>query len=95
MKNWGEDMNREVKIAGKIIQSWEDERSIHEEFENMVGGPNRAFRMVDIYRRAEQSASGNRFTIRKMPSVDEIFRDMARREGYSDKVIRFYLERVR
>lgn len=68
-----------------------DEQAAHEEFEQLVGGPERGFRLMRLYESARQSASGNRFTLQKMPSAEEIFRKRAKQDGYTDKQITAFL----
>ena len=69
-----------------------DEQKDTDKLERMVGGPERAFRLMRLRRRADQAASGDRFTLQKsMPSAEELFAKWAAEEGYSQKAIRFYL----
>jgi hypothetical protein len=82
-----------LKLAREVLG--ESEEDIHWKMTDMAGGPDRAFRLMNLYTKAQQSASGNKFTLRKMPSVEEIFHDRAREDGYSEKAIRFYLQKVR
>lgn len=65
---------------------------LHEEY---CGSIERAFRLMNIYREAQQAASGNQFTLRKLPSTEERFRSRAKADGYSDKAINHYLNHVR
>ena len=68
-----------------------DEQKDTDKLERMVGGPERAFRLMRLRGRADQAASGNRFTLQKMPSAEELFAKWAAKDGYSQKAIRFYL----
>mgnify|MGYP006271758857 CR=1 FL=1 len=65
---------------------------LHEE---LCGSISRAFRLMNIYREAEQAASGNSFTLQKLPGVEERFRTRAKSEGYSVTAINHYLNHVR
>lgn len=66
----------------------------NKELEEKIG-INRSFRLMQIYTTAVQSASGNKFTLRKLPSVEERFRKSALAEGYDLETINFYLDFVR
>ena len=62
----------------------------HEDFERMVGGPDRAFRLLRLYTASKEAASSREFTIRRMPTLMQIFRHTARDEGYTmDQIVAF------
>ena len=68
-----------------------DEQEATDQFEDMCGGPNNAFRLRDLYIKATQTASGNRSTTSKMPSSEELFHKFAKSNGFTDRQIDFYL----
>lgn len=70
------------------------EQQATDKLEQMVG-VDRSFRLMDIYRNCRSTASGNKFTLTKMPTVEELFRKFAKQEGYSDQVINHYLNYIR
>jgi hypothetical protein len=70
-----------------------DEQTATDKLERLVGSPDRCFRLMRLYQSAQQSASGNRFTLRKMPSVEDIFRRKARTATAA--AISHYLRHVR
>jgi len=69
-----------------------DEQALTDEFEEFVGGPRRGFRLKDIYTRAQQSTSGNRYTLKKMPTTNEVFLRMAKNDGYTERQAKAFLE---
>jgi len=66
-----------------------DEQKLTDEFEQAAGGPGKAFRLLDLYRRATEIHAGPYV----FPPKDlrkrqiESFRKMAKREGYSEKAV--------
>ncbi len=69
-----------------------DKQAEHEAFEELVGGPDRGFRLMRIHERARQTVSGDRFSLgRRQRSPDEVFRRLASQEGYSSEQIEAYL----
>jgi hypothetical protein len=70
-----------------------DEQALTEAFEHFVGGPERAFGLMRLYGRAKRTASGNRYRLhRKGPTVEEVFRQSALRNGYTDEQATAYLD---
>lgn len=69
-----------------------DEQQAHEEFEQLVGGPEKGFRLLRLYESATQAASGNKFTLQILPSARAIFRKRAKEAGYSLEQIEAFLE---
>lgn len=68
------------------------EQEINDIFEDMCGGPDRAFRMMRLYRKAEQSARPNHILGRSRQQTRvAIFNKMAQQEGFTNKQITFYL----
>jgi len=72
-----------------------DEQEATDKHEELCGSIERAFRMMNLYRSCQEAASGNAFTLRKLPSTEERFRKRATEEGYSVKAINHYLNHVR
>lgn len=62
-----------------------DEQAAHDRFERLVGGPERGFRLLDIYRHS--SASGGWGSFGPYRSREDNFRAAARARGYSDREI--------
>ena len=73
-----------------MTKIFRDEQADSDRLESLVGGPDRAFRLMRLWTSAQQSASGNRFTMSKRPTASEIFTASALRDGYSKQAIRFY-----
>ena len=70
-----------------------DEQAKHEAFEELVGGPDRGFRLMRLHTAAQQSTSGNRFSLsRNQPSTEDVFRKRAKADGYTDEQITAFLE---
>ena len=69
-----------------------DENEKHRRLEELCGGVNAAFRLRDIYVEAQQDASGNQFTLRKLPTLEQRFRRKAADRGYSSEAIEWYLK---
>lgn len=67
------------------------EQARHEAFENLCGGPRRAFALKAVYTRAQQARSGDRFRLRPAPSLAETFRRMAIRDGFTPAEVQAYL----
>jgi hypothetical protein len=72
-----------------------DEQEATDKLEELVGSVDKCFRLMRLYQSCEQSASGNRFTLTKLPSTEERFRKRAKEEGYSQEAINHYLNHVR
>lgn len=72
-----------------------DEQEATDLLEAIVGNVDKCFRLMRLYRSCEESASGNAFTLRKLPSTEERFRKLAQTEGYSLQAINHYLNHVR
>ena len=89
MATWQETYER---IPDAQIGAGKDERALTEAFECFVGGPERAFRLMRTYRRAREAASGNRYRLhRKGPTIEDIFRKLALRNGFTDEQANAYL----
>lgn len=71
------------------------EQEATDKLETLVGSVDKCFRLMRLYRSCEQSASGNAFTLHKLPTTEERFRKRAAEEGYSVKAINHYLNHVR
>jgi hypothetical protein len=70
-----------------------DERALTEAFEQFVGGPERAFRLMRIHGRARGVTSGNRYRLhRKGSTTEKLFVRFARSEGFSEDEVRAYLD---
>ena len=67
-----------------------DERELHSAFETFVGR-QRAFQLMRIHTAAKQAASGNQFTLRKLPSAQERFYQMAQEQGFTVEECDAYL----
>lgn len=78
-----------VKSAGGL-----SERDENAEFEALAGGPEKAFRMMRLWERAEQAASGNRYTLGEQVDPVAVFVSAARRDRFSDKAIQYYVEEI-
>jgi hypothetical protein len=69
-----------------------DEQAETERFEGIVGGPERGFRLMRIHERATQAVSGDRFRMSgEKRSAEEVFRRMAKNDGFSDEAIDAFL----
>lgn len=69
------------------------EQEINDRLELMVGGPDRAFKLMNLYVKTGQTVSGDRFEIIPPKRTEEsVFINLAKREGYSDSAIRFYVD---
>lgn len=69
-----------------------DEQAETERFENIVGGPERGFRLMRIHEKATQAVSGDRYQSgRKQRTPEEVFRRMAKDEGYSNEAVDAFL----
>lgn len=76
-----------------------DEQEATEQFEDLVGGPDKGFRMMNLYRNCQMHArgreDGNLHENRTRAEVTEAnFRKNAEREGFSRKAIDFYLRHI-
>ena len=82
-------------LRGGSMSRHADEREDTEEFESLVGGPNKGFAMMRLWRSSQQAASGNRFTLHG-PKVDPVmfFLRAALQERFPEKAIEFYAERI-
>jgi hypothetical protein len=81
-----------LKVAREVVGM--DEQEASDILEDLVGGSDKAFRLMRLMQTATQSASGNQFTTRPMPSAEEVFIKLARRDHYSDKAIQHYIEHI-
>lgn len=67
------------------------EKDINEEFEYLAGGPDRAFRIMRLSQRAREAVSGDQYNLSRRPrSVKDVFKAMAKREGYPQKAVDYY-----
>lgn len=78
-----------------VNDQWEPprEREVHEAFEELCGGPDRAFRLMYIHQDAVQIVSGDRY--RLFPpkrTAESVFRKKAAREGYTPEQIQAFLD---
>jgi hypothetical protein len=72
-----------------------DEQTAHENFETLVGGPDRGFRLMNFWTEAGYATSGNEFQLSSWPpkpTQEEVFRSKAKRDGYTNKQIQAFLE---
>lgn len=72
-----------------------DEQEATDKLEELVGSVDKCFRLMRLYEACVQAASGNRFTLTKLPTAEERFRKRAKEEGYSQAAINHYLNHVR
>jgi hypothetical protein len=72
-----------------------DEQQATDKLERLVGSVDGCFRLMRLYRSCVEAASGNKFTLRKLPTVEERFRKRATEDGYSRAAINHYLNYVR
>jgi hypothetical protein len=70
------------------------EREKHAHLEHLAGGPDMAFRLLRVWTTAQEATSGNRFTLRSMPTAEEVFHKRAQELGYSEECITYYLEEM-
>lgn len=66
-----------------------NEQEANQALEDEVG-ISRAFQLGRIFEEAQQTASGNRFTLRPMPTAAEIFHKRAINRGYSERAIMLF-----
>jgi len=71
------------------------EQEATDRLEELVGSVDGCFRLMRLYESCSQAASGNAFTLRKLPTTEERFRKRAKEEGYSQAAINHYLNHVR
>lgn len=75
-----------------------DEQTQHENFEKAAGGPNAAFRLLRIWEGCPRSSNLLYPNPKDAPKHWEvkdkvgIFREKAKREGYTPKAIKLFLE---
>lgn len=75
-----------------------NEREQHQSFEDLCGGPNKAFRLMRLYQECPNSSNllyPNPSDAPKHWNVKnkaQIFRDRAKREGYTDEQVNAYLD---
>ncbi len=72
-----------------------DEQQATDKLEELAGGINPAWRLMRLYRSCQEAASGNRFTLTKLPTTEERFRNRAREAGYSAECVNHYLNYIR
>jgi hypothetical protein len=72
-----------------------EEQEATDKLEELVGSVDKCFRLMRIYQNCVQSASGNKFTLQRLPSTEERFRKRAIEEGYSKVAVEHYLNHVR
>lgn len=68
-----------------------DDQAEHEAFEQLCGGPDRAFRLLRVSISARQSVAGNPYTLQKMPTYEQVFKARAKREGFTPEEIQAFL----
>lgn len=71
------------------------EQEATDKLEQLVGSIEGCFRLMQTYVECVRAASGNEFTLRKMPSVEERFSKLAQERGYSGEAINHYLNCIR
>jgi hypothetical protein len=67
------------------------EQEENDRLEELAGGSDSAFRLMRLWEKCRQSASGNRFTLRNLPTTEERFRERAKAEGYSKECVELYI----
>lgn len=72
-----------------------NEEEANNKLEELVGNVDGCFRLMRLYEHCVQAASSNKFTLRKLPTVEERFRRSANAAGYSNDVVNHYLNYVR
>jgi len=71
-----------------------DEQEATDLLETLCRSIDRAFRLMRLYRDCQQAASGNKFTLSRLPTTEERFRKRAKEDGYSTEAIDHYLNHV-
>lgn len=71
-----------------------NEQEATDRLEELVGSVDGCFRLMRLYESCKQAASGNSFTLQKLPSAEERFRIRAKDAGYSDAAVNHYLNHV-
>lgn len=73
-----------------------NEQEATDKLESLVGGSDKAFRLMRIYESAKNTTSGEKFSLRMRPrTVESVFTDTAVRNGYSAEAISHYLNHIR
>ena len=74
--------------------AWLDEHEAHQRLEELCGSSHRAFRMLGLYKRANQAGSDRDRQTGRL-DTDEVFKNLAKRDGYSNEAVRHYLWKIR
>ena len=62
-----------------------------EQLEEIVGSVARCYALMHLYERCQQAASGNEFSLAKLPTAQARFRKAAKAERFSDSAINYFL----
>ena len=69
------------------------EQEANDRLEELCGGIEPAFRLMRLWTAAEQTVSGDRYTLSPPKrTATTVFRKLAKREGYSDAAIQAFLD---
>ena len=69
-----------------------DEQATQEAFEDYVGGPTKAFRLMNLYREAGYTVNGDKFKICPPKRTQaSVFIKMAEREGFTKQQAEAFL----
>lgn len=92
-KEWEANTEKYKDIVKDQHKTGRDEGEDSEILEDLAGGKRNAFTLMDLWKRATQTSSGNMFDpFGPKPSTEEIFVRGARWHRISEKAIKFYVE---